>query len=328
MANETNDRLTKNARRSQAREQARAAREKEKKREKRNRLFLQGGVVLGVLAVLAVVALIVTQTMKPAGPGPENMASGGAIFEQDLKVVEGPALKPGEERVAPAVDREQLPLDVAIYVDYMCPACGAFEQQNGTMLENYVGSGDVKLQVYPINFLDAQSLGSRYSTRAANLFSCVVEQQPDAAFELHKRLLSAEVQPAEQTEGLSDDELLEQAEAAGADLTPELRECVKDREFADFISGNTKAATETGILGLAEGAQLLMPRSATELQPADGPQRLVSTPLVIVNGEQWDAGRDGPLEAHLLKVRGEIEEQNGDSSEGGSADSEDAEQAE
>src|SRR5699024_1979321 len=113
------------------------------------------------------------------------------------------------------------------YVDYMCPACGAFEQQYGTMLENYVGSGDINLQVYPINFLDGTSLGTKYSTRAANLFSCVVEEQPDVAFKLHNGLLSADVQPAEGTTGLTDDQLLDQAKEAGAELTTELKQCVK-----------------------------------------------------------------------------------------------------
>lgn len=307
MANETNARPSKNERRAQAREQARKAREQERKREKRNRLFLQGGIALAVLAVLAIVAVVLTQTLKPAGPGPENMASGGVVFTKDLKVVDGPALEPGEKREAPEVDRKQLPIDMTLYADYMCPACGAFDQQYGTMLENYVGSGDVNLQVYPINFLDSSSLGTKYSTRAANLFSCIVEQQPDAAFKLHNALLSAEVQPEEGTEGLSDDELLDQAEAAGAKVDDELRQCVKDRRFASFIDGNTKAATETGIVGLAKGQRLLMPRSADELQPEGEPQRLVSTPLVIVNGKQWDATRDGDLEQYLLKLKDKLD---------------------
>ena len=65
-----NEKLTKNQRREQAREQARLAREAEKKREKRNRLFLQGGIALVIIAVLGVVALVLSQSMKPAGPGP------------------------------------------------------------------------------------------------------------------------------------------------------------------------------------------------------------------------------------------------------------------
>lgn len=307
MANETNPRPTKNERRAQAREQAAAARVQEKKREKRNRIFLQGGIAVGVLAVLAIVALVLTQSIKPAGPGPENMASGGVVISKDLKVVSGPALEAGGDRVAPETNTDELPVNVTLYADYMCPYCGQFEQQYGTMFENYVGSGDVNLEIYPLNFLDNASLGTKYSTRAANLFACVVDQQPDYAFKLHNTLLSADVQPAESTTGLTDDQLVEQAVAAGAEDTTELRQCVKDRQFGSFISANYKQVSEVGILGLAKGAQLLSADGVTP-QDADQPQRLVSTPTVIVNGQQWSQSRDGDLESYLLKVKGELEQ--------------------
>lgn len=307
-------RLTKNERREQAREQARLAREAEKKREKRNRLYLQGGVVLGVLAILAVVALVLTQSMKPAGPGPENMVSGGVTFTKDLKVVPTPALASGEDRPAVEADFDSMPIDVTVFADYMCPACGSFEQTYGTMLEQYVGAGDVQLTVYPINFLDSMSVGSKYSTRAGNLLACVVEQQPDHAFSLHNRLLSAAVQPQEGTTGLSDDQLVEEAAAAGADANTELKQCVKDQRFASFINSNTKQALEVGITGLADGARLLKP-SQTQLsgtndedfQPADEPQRVTSTPTVLVNGQEWYSPRDGDLEAYLNKIKSTLE---------------------
>lgn len=308
------EKLTKNERRAQAREQARLAREAEKKREKRNRLLLQGGIVLGVVAILGIVALVFSQSMKPAGPGPENMASGGVTFGADLKVVQTPGLADGAEREARDVDWESLPLDVEVYVDYMCPACGAFEQTYGTMLENYIGSGDINLTVFPINFLDTMSMGSNYSTRAGNLMACVVDQQPDYAFALHNLLLSEAVQPEEQTTGLTDDQLVEQAGAAGVSVNDELKQCVKDQHYADFIDGNAKQVLETGMLGLADGARLvrasqtqLLGTSDEDLQPADGPQRLASTPTVIVNGKQWWSPRDGDLEAYLLKVKAEVE---------------------
>ncbi|KAM9863173.1 thioredoxin domain-containing protein [Leucobacter sp. BZR 635] len=308
MSNDTTSRLSKNERRAQGREQARAAREAEKKREKRRRLYIQGGVVLGVIAILAIVGLVLSQSMKPAGPGPKNMNSGAAIFTKDLKVVPSDALaNPADDRVAPKTNRDELPLDVTVYADYMCPACGNFETQNGVMLENYVGSGDANLAIYPINFLDGQSLGTKYSTRAANTFACVVEQQPDFAFELHKRLMSPEIQPGQGTPGLDDKELLKQAEAAGAEPTKELQSCIQDRQFGPFFSENYTKASE-GISGLAEGQRLLMPQSATELQPEGEPQRLVSTPLVLVNGQQWSETRDGSLETFMLKIKGEIEQ--------------------
>jgi protein-disulfide isomerase len=315
-----NEKLTKNQRREQAREQARVARAAEKQREKRNRLLLQGGIALVVVAVLGVVALVLSQSMKPAGPGPLNMISGGVTFTKDLEVVKTKALQDGQERKAPATDRTKTPIDVTVYVDYMCPSCGNFEQQNGGMLEQYVGSGDVNLTVFPLNFLDGQSLGTKYSTRAANALSCLVDQQPESAFAFHNRLLSAEVQPAEQTTGLTDDQLVENAEAAGAEANTELKQCIKDQPFASFISANWKSASETGLLGLADGAQLVNDPRVGDLQPADEPQRLRSTPTVIVNGQQWVDGRDGSLEQYILKIKGELD---------GSADKskEDAEEA-
>ena len=159
-------------------------------------------------------------------------------------------------------------------------------------------------------FLDTASMGSKYSTRAGNLLACVVDQQPDYAFALHNRLLSADVQPAEGTTGLSDEQLLEQAEAAGATADNELKQCVKDQRFAEFISGN-RAQVDKQILGLAPGAQLVAQMDAqgniTALQDADGPQRLVSTPTVIVNGQQWNFARDGELEEFILKIKAQLD---------------------
>lgn len=308
MVDETTPRLTKNERRAQAREQARLAREAEKKREKRKRLYLQSGIVVGVLAILAVVALIIGQSMKPAGPGPANMLSGGVTFTQDLKVVETAGLADGETRQAPETNRDELPLDVTVYVDYMCPACGTFEQQYGTMFENYVGAGDIDLTVYPLNFLDSASLGTKYSTRAGSAFACVVSEQPDVAFAYHNLLLSAEVQPEEGTAGLTNEELYEQAIAAGATESSELESCINDVTYGDFIAANYKAVSEVGIQGLAKGAQLVNNPTTGELQDADGPQLLRSTPTVIVNGEQWVSNRDDDLEAYLLKIKSAVEE--------------------
>ena len=321
------EKLTKNQRREQAREQARLAREAEKKREKRNRLFLQGGIALVILAVLAVIAIVVTQSMKPAGPGPANMISGGVTFTKDLDVVKTAALQADETREDRNPDFTKSPVDVVVYVDYQCPACGSFEQQNGTMLEQYAGSGDINLTVVPLNILDGQSLGTEYSTRAGNLFACVVDQQPEFAFALHNRLLSPEVQPAEQTTGLTDDQLVEQAEAAGADPNTELKQCVKDQRFAGFINGNTKRVSEVGFLDVADGAQFVdqvdRQGNIVSMQDADQPQTLRSTPTVVVNGQQWVPGRDGSLEEYILKVKAEL-----DGTADADADAEDDDSAE
>ena len=305
---DTQKKLTKNERREQAREQARQARAAEKRREKRSRLYIQGGVVLGIIAIIAVVGIVISTSMKPAGPGPANMATGGIIFGKDLEVVKSKAMQdPTSERKAPKVNRDELPIDMTIFVDYMCPACGAFEGQYGSMIEQYVGSGDVQLQVYPVTFLDPQSSGTRYSTRAANMVGCVVEEQPEFAFKLHNTLLSEDVQPEEGTTGLTDQELLDVAKSVGVEATSELKSCMKEQRFRGFFDANYSTLSENGVPGLAEGALLVADPNTGALQP-EGKQALISTPTVIVNGQQWVSNRDGDLEQYILKLKSEIEQ--------------------
>lgn len=323
------EKLTKNQRREQAREQARVAREQEKKREKRRKLYIQGGVVLGAIAVLAIVGLVLTMTMKPAGPGPKNMASGGFVVGKDLVVEKTAALQPGESRVAPKTDRSKTPLDVTVYVDYSCTHCADFEQTNGSMLETWVGSGATTLEIYPVNILDTAAT-NKYSTRAANLVSCVVDEgsDPGVAFKLHNKLLSADVYKRfAENSGLSDDELLDIAGQVGVNVDDNLKQCVKDLRFGSFIDQNRVAATTEGILGLAKGAQLADDQTGTKLQPADKPQVLRGTPLIIVNGQEWRQGSES-LEQYLLKLQSEIDQKNGvaDKEESSSSSSDKAKQ--
>ncbi|MBC9927566.1 MULTISPECIES: thioredoxin domain-containing protein [unclassified Leucobacter] len=304
MSNEANSRPTKSQRREQARADAKAARAKQQQKEKRNRRLLQGGVALAILAVIAIVAIVITTSMRPIGPGPKNMASGGAVFGADLVVQETPALKDGADIVPTKVDREKAPLDIVVYQDYMCPFCGQFEQLNGSVLENWAGNGQATVELYPLNILDPQSAGTKYSTRAANAFACVVEQQPKAAWKFNQRLMSKDVQPAEQTQGLTSDELLKQAEKAGAKLDPALVSCVKENRFGANIDKQTQRMLNGPVPNLAEGVALPTGSQDGSLQDPDKPQRITSTPTVLVNGEV--APLDTSLEEFLLKKYAEV----------------------
>ena len=300
------ERMTKNDRRQHAREQARLAREAERKREKRNRLLLQGGIVAAVLAILAIVAVVVASSLRPAGPGPANMASGGAVFGQDLAIVESEPLEPDQSRQAANAEFDKKPLPVTVYFDYTCPACGTFEQTYGDMLEQYTGSGDIQLELYPISFLDPQT-STRFSSRAGGAFACVVNEQPEHALAFHQQLFAPETQPAEGGIGLSDEELLETAELAGVELTDSFTSCVNDREFQSFIQANTRQVTEREVLEVRPGSQLYANIQTGQLQPEDAKQLLTSTPLVLVNGEQWNSAVDGDLEALILKHLQELD---------------------
>jgi len=280
------NRPTKNERRQQAREQAKQAREQQQKKEKRKRILLQGGIAAAIIAVAVVVTLVIVQNTKPEGPGPLNMASGGAVFEENFAVVATPALPAGEELVIPPVNRDSLPLDIVIYADYACSFCGVFEQQNKVLLDDLLESGTATIELRPVAML------SEYSTRSANAFACVVNYAPESAWAFNSQLLSAEVQPLDRPEGLTNAELLQQAELAGAPTSGNISTCVEEKQFAGFLKGASNRWLGGPIPNLADGVNLAAIRG---------------TPTVLVNGQVWDAATYPLFSEFLFIVQDSVE---------------------
>jgi len=254
----TGGRPSKNERREQAREQARELREAARKKEKRNRILLQSGIIVGILAVAAVVVLIIVSSVKPASPGPQNMASDGLLIQAGGEVLRTPALQPGETPTpnpTPGADVIQ----IQTYVDYMCPYCGQFEATNAEYLRTLVESGAASLEIFPLSFLDRVSLGTAYPTRAMNAFGCVADQQPDAALTFNELLFAN--QPAESTGGLNDDEIVELARQAGA-KSASVETCIRDQQFKSWTDAATDRATQD--------------------------RGISATPTILVNGQMYE----------------------------------------
>src|SRR3954447_17884677 len=74
MTNGNEPRPSKNQRRDAAREKARQLREEQKKKDRRKRILLQTGIGVALIAIVAIVVVIITSSVRPAGPGPKNMA--------------------------------------------------------------------------------------------------------------------------------------------------------------------------------------------------------------------------------------------------------------
>jgi len=243
----TGGRQTKNERREQAREQARQLREAAKKKERRNRILLQGGIIVAVIAVVAVIAIVIVSSVKPAGPGPRNMASDSLLVQPGGAVAETPGLQPGATPTPNPQPTGDDVIRIQTFVDYMCPYCGLFEQTNAQYIQTLVDSGAASLEIFPISFLDRLSLGTAYSTRAANAFACVADEQPDKALAFHELLF--ENQPAESSSGLSDDQIIEFARQAGAKSTS-VESCIRDQKFKGWVAAATeRAQSVSGVTG-------------------------------------------------------------------------------
>merc|ERR1712034_26131 len=100
-----------------------------------------------------------------------------------------------------------------MYVDYLCPVCGAFEEANAELIETLVTTGQASIEIHPVSILDRASSGTRYSSRAANAVACVAENEPDSFWDAHATLFAN--QPDEGTSGLSNSEIIGLFEGAG-----------------------------------------------------------------------------------------------------------------
>jgi len=142
------------------------------------------------------------------------------------------------------------------FIDFMCPVCNQFEQVFGAEIEGLVDDGTITLGIHPISILDSRSQGTEFSTRAANAMYCVAVADAEASIPFMNVMFQN--QPSEGTPGLSDDQILQVADAVGV---TGIDACVTDVVYADYVAEMTEQ---------------------TPVQPgADG----IGTPTVSVNGE-------------------------------------------
>lgn len=264
-----NDRLTKNERREAAREKARILREEQKKKDRRTKILLQGGIALASIAIIAVVGLVIWTSVRPAGPGPENMASDGIQLSQGAIATETPAIPSGGEPTPS--EPEDGVLDIRMFVDYFCPICNAFEQTNGEYITGLLENGNTTVEIHPISILDRLSQGTKYSTRSANAAACVANYSPNQFYDFHNILFAN--QPAENTVGLSDDELIALTEQAEVENASDVASCVQNQEFKAWVSAATTRALNGPI-------------------PNSNVAQVTGTPTVIVNGVKYE----GPVD--------------------------------
>ena len=191
-----------------------------------------------VVAVLVVVTVLVVW-MNNAATDPGEPPQGSGIDQETGAVVVG--------------DGEQ---SMDTYIDFMCPICGQFEEAYGDAILELVDDGTITLNIHPISILDRYSQGTDYSTRAANAMYCVAEADPDAAVPFMQAMFAG--QPTENTEGLTDEEILAMAEGAGV---TGIDTCVTEGEYSDYVTAMTQE---------------------TPIQPGNSG---IATPTIEVNGE-------------------------------------------
>lgn len=220
-----------------ARAQARAAAQaKVKAQERRTTLLIVAGSIVGLALFGALILYIVNQGRVP------ELGSDGAAAPAAADATGGIPVGTG------GVAGEDVPADaprVDIYLDYMCPICNTFEQINAPDLDELRESGAIQLYYHPISILDRFSQGSEYSTRSAGAAAVVADRAPEAFLDFSTALFAS--QPAENTSGLSDDQIEQIALSAGvpADVASDLT----DSDMRRWATAATDQASQDGMQG-------------------------------------------------------------------------------
>ncbi|WP_280234905.1 DsbA family protein [Nocardia cyriacigeorgica] len=195
---------------------------------------------IGLLARGLVTTTIEGQAVAAVeGSTPENVLADGAVRVGDADA----------------------PVTVRVVMDLQCPACKAFEEANGTVLEDAVRDGTAAVEYSVISFLDRAS-DTEYSSRAGNASFCVA----NAGLDDYQSWLSEMFarQPSEGGDGLPDSELIEIAESAGY-TDSAVAECITNREYDGYLRVKTDEVLNSGLTGTptvyVDGEQITDPQA-------------------------------------------------------------------
>jgi protein-disulfide isomerase len=291
----TNDpRPTKAMRRDEARLKAAQMRKEQERKAKRNRILAISGLVVAIVALVAVAFTIVNQNKANVA------ANSDVVYGGDSANVVAPVLA-DVTAPAPANDKGGIPVSgdgasdvgkvgdgdvtLTIYFDFMCPICGQFEQINGDDISTLLADGGTTVEYHPISFLDSKSNGTFYSTRAANAAAIVADKAPAQFAQFVSEMYKD--QPAEGSSGRTDAEIEKIATDLGvpADVAA---------TFTTTVDGTytTKAddveATHDGTW------RTMAPWVSAATSQMNTDIGKVSTPTVLINGQDFGGGWQTP----------------------------------
>ena len=200
-------RPSKAARRDEARQAALELRAQQERVAKRNRLVAIIAAAVVLIGFVVLVVVILGQGDKDEVPEaqqvqPSFAAAGGGGVVMDADGIVTPPADADEDWPVGAFGDAVV---VTVYSDPICPWCAVFEEMAMPVLDEMRLAGEVVVDHRVVGNLDSTSMGSRYSTRAAQALFTVAELAPEAYLDFESAIFAN--QPAEGTTGLSDEQI-------------------------------------------------------------------------------------------------------------------------
>jgi protein-disulfide isomerase len=265
---------TRSEQREAARAKAKELRDQHKKNEKRKGLFIKLGLGAGIVAVAAIIAgVVLTGIANESGQSetPTNLTANNGILigAGGQAIIDGKVPAP---IATPAVTKS---VHIVTYIDYQCPYCAHFENANLKQIKGWLDTGFATLEIRPLSFLDGRGSPNTYSSRAANAALAVAKFAPNKFFAFNEVLFAN--QPAENTKGPSDDDLIKTAAQLGIKGAG-FENAVKNKDFGKWIAAITSKSLSSPVVDSNPTVNL------------DG------TPLVLVNGQSYTGSIDNAAE--------------------------------
>lgn len=163
---------------------------------------------------------------------------------------------------------------LSLYEDFLCPACGNFEQSFGPTITKLIDSGAIAADYHMVAILDRPQ-NQNYSSRSGAAAYCVADESSDAFRRFHAALYSKGMQPSETGSAYPDDaRLIEVARLAGA--AGAVPACINEGKYLSIVDGMAKAAG------------------------------INATPTVRINGEDYDPTTPDALIAKIKEIVGDV----------------------
>lgn len=285
-------RPTKAVRRDEARAKAAQMRKEQERKAKRNRLVGIAVLVVAVLVLGFVGYKIVSDSNANAA------ANSDVVYGGDAADLIPPAIA-DVSAPAPAGDNGGIPVSgegadavgttgdgdvvLSIYFDFMCPICGQFESINGADIDTLLADGGTTVEYHPISFLDSNSSGTSYSTRAANAAAIVADRSPEHFADFVSAMYVD--QPAEGSSGRTDAEIAKIATDLG--VPSDVADSFTDTVDGTYETGSTDDPTSNDGTWRTFSPWVV---AATNQMSLDGLP--ISTPTVLIDGEPFTGWRE------------------------------------
>lgn len=139
---------------------------------------------------------------------------------------------------------EAAPNTMDVYLDFSCPHCKAFEEEQASTVQELIDSGEYKVAYHPLSFMVRPGA----SVNAANAFACSAQRGFGQAY--MAQLF------ANQGLNWSDNQLVSLAEQVGGDAAGDVSGCItrkQNGDWVDAVNNAEKPADFTGTPALYVG---------------------------------------------------------------------------